>query len=493
MVLSHTGITRKGINMKLPTIKVKGVVPFKERVSYWCFGAGMLVFYQIVASFLNSFIIMQGVNPLKVAGIILAVKIWDAVNDPLFAFVFDRVKFKKEKCLPWLRIAAIIMPFASIAFFNMPRSWDENSKLVWFAVTYILWDFCFTINDIPFYSMSTTMTLDTKERDTIYNIARVFNGGGYFLVQIGMTWLISEGVGISYGNAAVIICAIGLPFIIPLCFLGKERYAVTEKSQQQEKYTLKQMWNFLKGNKYLTIMYACQILSGLLATGGAAGLMATYYVYGGTKWTIINTLIGILPGPILGFLIPQWLKKFDRFHIYIFAVILGFSWNIMHLMAYPLGFATKELAYISTIMCSIPGTISSILAYSFTLDTLEYGRYKTGIDGTGINFAIQTLSTKFPSSIGTSLGAFLLGLTGMVIVNAESIDQLMTMQVVQTREAMMNMHLAGSIPGIISGGASIILLLCFYKLRTKDVAVMARYNAGEITREECDAQLSRKY
>ncbi len=479
--------------MKLPTIKVKGEVPFKERLSYWSFGAGMLVFYQIVASFLNSYIIMQGIEPIKVAGIILAVKVWDAINDPLFAFIFDRIKFKKEKCLPWLRIAAIVMPFASIAFFNMPGDWSEGAKLTWFAVTYVLWDFCFTINDIPFYSMSTTMTLDTNERDTIYNIARVFNGGGYFLVQIVMTYLVSEACGMSYGLAALIICCIGLPFIVPLCFICKERHAVSQKSQQEGKYTLKQMWNFLKGNKYLTIMYACQILSGLLATGGAAGLLGTYYVYGGTKWTIINTLIGMLPGPILGFLIPKWLKNYDRFHVYIFAVILGFSWNIMHLIAYPLGFTTKELAYFSTIMCAVPGTVSSILAYSFTLDTLEYGRYKTGVDGTGINFAIQTLSTKFPSSIGTSLGVFLLGFTGIVTVQADSIAQLAEMQVVQTRTAMMNMHLAGSIPGIISGGASIILLLCFYKLRTKDVAVMARYNAGEITREECDAQLSRKY
>ena len=131
--------------MKLPTIKVKGVVPFKERVSYWCFGAGMLIFYQIVASFLNTFILFQGVSMLKVSAIILAVKVWDAVNDPLFAFIFDRVKFKKEKCLPWLRIAAIVMPFASVLFFHMPRNWTESGKLIWFAVTYVLWDFCFTL------------------------------------------------------------------------------------------------------------------------------------------------------------------------------------------------------------------------------------------------------------------------------------------------------------------------------------------------------------
>ena len=33
------------------------------------------------------------------------------------------------------------------------------------------------------------------------------------------------------------------------------------------------------------------------------------------------------------------------------------------------------------------------------------------------------------------------------------------------------------------------LIYLFYKLRDKDVQVMARYNAGEITREEAEAQL----
>lgn len=95
--------------MKLPTIKVNGEVPFKERLSYWGFGAGMLVYYQIVATFMNTYMVLQGVDMVKVAAVVLVVKIWDAVNDPLFAFVFDRVKFKREKCLPWLRIAAILI------------------------------------------------------------------------------------------------------------------------------------------------------------------------------------------------------------------------------------------------------------------------------------------------------------------------------------------------------------------------------------------------
>ncbi|NLZ83052.1 MAG: hypothetical protein GX915_05255, partial [Clostridiales bacterium] len=35
-------------------------------------------------------------------------------------------------------------------------------------------------------------------------------------------------------------------------------------------------------------------------------------------------------------------------------------------------------------------------------------------------------------------------------------------------------------------------ILLGYKLRDKDVAVMAKYNAGEITREEADAQIKCK-
>ena len=38
-----------------------------------------------------------------------------------------------------------------------------------------------------------------------------------------------------------------------------------------------------------------------------------------------------------------------------------------------------------------------------------------------------------------------------------------------------------------------ILVMVFYKLDDKDVQIMAQCNAGEISREECEAKLSRKY
>ena len=62
----------------------------------------------------------------------------------------------------------------------------------------------------------------------------------------------------------------------------------------------------------------------------------------------------------------------------------------------------------------------------------------------------------------------------------------------QTPQAIHGMWVVYAlIPGI--GFLLSTLILLFYKLKDKDAELMAKCNAGQITREECEAQLSRKY
>lgn len=471
-------------------------VPIKERGSFWSYGIGMIFYYMIVGSYMNTYLLLQGVDLKAIALILLLVKIWDAVNDPLFAFIFDRIKFKREKCLPWLRIAAFIMPLASILFFQIPSHWSHAGKLVWFTVTYMLWDAAYTVCDVPFFSMTTTMSSDMNERNLLFSNARFWHGFGNLACTTMMTWFVGEKGGMSFSKAAIIVCLIGAVFTIPLFFWGKERYAIPPKregEEEEKKFTVKEMFTYLKKNKYLTIMYGCQILSGALATGGAAGMVGTFYLYGQTTFGIITNIMGMMPGPLVALILPYILKKYDRFKVYMTCNIFCFAWGLVGFSAYFLGFLTVPWAIISTCVTAFPSTISGFLAYMFTLDALEYGRYKTGIDATGINFAVQTFSAKIPSAVSTALGTWLLSLTSFVLVEADSIADLIASGVTQTRQAITEMYLVTSLPGMFASAVSLILLLCFYKLRSKDVAVMAKYNAGEITREECDAQLSRKY
>ncbi len=467
-----------------------------EKISYWSYAIGMIFYYTIVGSYFNTYLIMQGI-PLATIGVVfLIVKIWDAVNDPLFAYFFDKIQFKgkrKEKCLPWMRIASILMPLASIAAFNMAGNLSMAGKVAWFAITYVLWDMSYTVCDVPFFAMSTTMTTNMDERNFLFSWARVFHGFGNLCTTTLMTLMVGELVNFSFGKAAVITCGIAFLFTLPICFFGKEKYAaVSEDPNAPEKqpFSFKQMFTYLKANKYLTMMYACQILTATFGIGAAVGMMGTYYIYGSVSWTVVQTWLNMIPGPVLGLVLPFLLKKFDRFKMYISCLLFCLAVNTFNFAAYYLGWQTIPFAITIACITAIPGTLHGLLAFTFTLDALEYGRYKTGIDAAGINFAVQTFSAKIPSAFNTALSAFVTSLTTFVVYEVDVLSELDHLP--QPEGAIDQIWSIGAI-GLIFNAITCAILLCFYKLKSKDAAIMAKYNAGEITREECDAQLSRKY
>lgn len=94
--------------------------------------------------------------------------------------------------------------------------------------------------------------------------------------------------------------------------------------------------------------------------------------------------------------------------------------------------------------------------------------------------------------MATSLALFLLGLFSWVNVEAESFAQLEEMGVTQSPLAMQGLWFVYALMPVIGLIISAVFFW-FYKLNDGDVQIMAKCNAGEISREEAEAQLSRKY
>ena len=133
-------------------------------------------------------------------------------------------------------------------------------------------------------------------------------------------------------------------------------------------------------------------------------------------------------------------------------------------------------------------TIAGTLGFMFTPDCAEYGQYKTGVDAKGITFSIQTFTTKIAAAIASSLGLAILTFFDWTKIEAESFADIEKLHIVQSATALNGLWVTYIlVPSIGLAITSFIYL--FYKLRDKDVQVMARYNAGEITREEAEAQL----
>ena len=461
---------------------------FKERLSYWTYFIGQNIYYNITAAFISTYLAMQGIDLAKVAVVLLIVKVWDAVNDPIFGYIFDKVKFKSgQKSLPWLRIATALIPVVTILLFSIPSALSETGKLVWFGVAYVLWDTVYTLTDVPAYAMLNTMTDNLPERNTLLSVNRVFSGAGVLIYGVVLPLLIGESVGMSASWAVAILSVFSALTMVPLSVNCKERNYKPE--EEDESFSPKQMLQYLGKNKYLLTYYGGYCATDALKTSSAVTLFVSFYPFGNSLYSIVLNILNMVPGVFAAMLMPTILKRFDKFKTLFWCNIVNI---LLGLVIYFTGYDNQALFLTLTCIRTVPMSLVGILAFMFTPDCAEYGEYKSGISAKGITFAIQTFSVKITGAVSSSLALALLGLFRWISVEAESFEQLAVLNVQQSPGALNGLWIVYALVPVIGMIISTFFYLG-YKLNDKDVQIMAKCNSGEITREEAEALLSRKY
>ena len=439
--------------------------------------------YTMITSFLTTYLLFQGIDPVKTGTVMLIVKIWDAINDAIFGCIFDKVKFKsKKKFLPWLRISLPIIPLATALLYMIPNGSTEMVKLIWFAVFYLVWDTVYTLCDVPIHGMVTVMTDNLSERTSIISYKSIWSGVGSGFALIITTVLTGQDVGLSFGIAAAIVCVAAFATMLPVCINGKERFTNVD----EEQFTVRKMLKYLFSNKYLLIYYAGYFFQSGFNVMTAMSLLASYYLFNDERFSLVVLALAGAPIFIASLFVPKLAEKYGKRKIFLVsnwaAVILGtISWLC--------GYHNVILFMVLTVLRAIPLGIQGIMIFMFTPDCAEYGQFKTGIDAKGITFAIQTFVTKMAAALQGTLGMFLLGFFGWKEVTAENFQDLAAQNVQQSEFTLNGLwFIFVMIPtiGLIFAG----LFWHFYKLKDEDVKAMIDCNNGKITRTEALEKIS---
>ena len=466
---------------------MKAMTTLKERLSYWTYFVGQNVYYNITFLFLSTYLAMQGITLWKVSLVLLIVKVWDAVNDPIFGYIFDKVKFKNgQKSLPWLRISVILIPFVTIMVFAIPGA-SETVKLVWFAVAYLLWDTVYTLTDVPAYAMLNTMTDNTQERNLLLSMNRVFSGAGYLLCSVVLPLLIGETFGMSFTLAVANLSIFAAVTMVPLCIFCKERNYNPQDDTGD--FSFRQMFTYLGKNKYLLTYYGGYMATDALKTSAAVTLFVSFYLFGNVGYSILLNLLGMVPGVVIAVFMPMILKRLDKFKTLFWANIVNI---LLGFVIYFVGYENETAFLVLPCIRALPMCLVGVLAFMFTPDCAEYGQYKSGVSAKGITFAIQTFSVKITGAVASALALFLLGLFSWQAVEADSFEKLAELNIQQSDPALQGLWIVYALIPVIGMVISTFFYLG-YKLNDKDVQIMAKCNSGEITREEAEKLLSRKY
>lgn len=447
-----------------------------EKFSYAIYFLGQGMVYTVVAQCLMYYYTdFVHLAPLVVSAILFAGKVWDAVNDTLFGLIVDAVKFKSgNKFLPWLRVSAILIPLSTILLFSLNDTMSMTLRIVLAVLTYLLWDTCYTLCDAPIFALPTAMTSDIKERSGFMTVGTV---GGSLATALSTIVIIPFAETNGYFKAAVIIAIVSFVVMSFICLFGKERNKV--KADVLEKpASLKDTWEYLKKNKYLLYFYSYRLISASISVSML--LYVSKYCLGDVRYMSIIVGISIIPICILFLFSGKIFKRFDKIVVYRFCMIATMCLNLITMLV---GHKNKVVAVACLVAIAVLAILPAILMGAIPQDCVEYGTYKTNIRKEGVTFALQTFSNKLTAAFATMISGVVL-----TIIGYDSADP----NFIVTEAMASKMWFANFIIPVV-GQLVAIGFLFAYKLKDKDVQIMSDCNIGKITREEAEAQLSRKY
>ncbi len=474
-----------------------------EKNWYYVGDTARLFCTSLVGSYMTMFLMFQGISTVSLATSILLVKIIDSVDDVLFGFIIDKIDIKKWKLvqrfagegkyMPWYRLFFWTFPFATILFFMMPKNAPDAVKIIWFFVTYLLYDFTCTLTEVPMQSMITTLTDSPSERNSILTVKGVITVVAAVGMSVVVSALLSENFGVPLKTIGIGGSLIFLVFMIPMVFKVQEhntelKNVVIEGSQ--EKYTFKDMINCVLTNKYIMVYFLAVIISTILCTRTAVEGFIGFYIFHDSMVLTYVMLIGFVPGIILSAFCGKLADKFGKRNLlaFIYALLTAAT-----LIIYFFCRDNKLMFIILGGFCAIPNALISVVRTYIAPDTIEYTRYKTGKDCSGIFYSLQSFLNKTVTGLVGSVALYILAVFGWKEVTGDSFADLAAQGVTQTETALNALWNLGYLIPAVGFAISAILLYAFYNLKDKDAELMSKCNAGQITREECEAQLSRKY
>lgn len=423
------------------TVQEKNYVSKKE-MSNFIFGlCGQNMVYSLIgASFFTYFMTDIAMFPAIVVSVLLIVmKVWDGVNDPIVGSYIDKHSFKNgEKMRPFLKYTPFPVGIFTVLLFLVFTAREDLLwlRVAYFVIMYICWDLAYTVQDVSIWGITAAVSPNSAERDRFVQWARTVGSIVYGGLSAGIPMvleMIAKAKGVSMPFITFVfslIFGLGGAMISYRCSYAQERIHVNHQEQQA---TLRESFALLFQNKMLLLVTLANLCGAL---GFGANLVTYFFKYKIPADFLGNTGLGSIIGALglttiyfamtglpsfIGMLLADKLKKW--FGGYVNVLILIQVTNIItRIIAFFIGFEGNKLWLSMAIIGigSLPSGASSIAQTSIFCDSIDYMEWKTGKRTEGITFSMQTSFTKISSGITAGLATLALSVLGYkAIENAD--------------------------------------------------------------------------
>jgi GPH family glycoside/pentoside/hexuronide:cation symporter len=368
-----------------------------------------------------------GLTPAQAGTLFLVVGLGVACLNPVMGVIADRTTTKWGKFRPWLLWTAVPFGVIGVLTFTTPNL-SPAGKLIYAWTTYILLRVIYTVNNVPYASLTAVMTSDPDERTSIASYRQIFaNIAGFIVQSLAVLMVAYFGRGNDargYQLTMGLLSALSVVFFIIAFLATKERI----QPDPQQTISLRQDLSDLLRNRpwvalfLATLFYFMAIvirgnvmLPYFRYLAGNANLFAWFNGFGlasliagvacstavsrlaGKRWLFIASMV--LSGVLSTVLLFLPATKTTFFHLNL----------LSHTLTVPF-----SRVFLSEILRQFSFGLSGPILWAMMGDVADYGEWKTGRRASGTVTSAVVFALWAGLAIGGAMAGWLFSLYGFV-------------------------------------------------------------------------------
>ncbi len=411
----------------------------RDKIAYAAGDFGCNMSFSLKGTVQTFWLVYMMLETGLLSALLLAVQIWDAVNDPLIGSMIDadRRKYKMGKFKTYILIGAIgLLVAGSLVFIPVPKA-PVIIKAIVFILGYIVWDACYTVANVPYGSMLSLVTEDAGERAQLSTWRSIGSMFGNLLPNIILPMLIWEKVFDADGNpvlnpetgkqvqnllgdrvfiAALLMGVLG--FIAFLFMIKNITIRVDEntvKTNETEKFNvIKAFGNFMKNRPAVgATLAAMGMFLGMQSATTATNIMFALY-FGMAELSGVVQLIGFLPMLIFMPFIKKIVGKYGKKEASVAGTIASLIGGLMMFIFPMIPNTGLALVFYMVSLCifGLGMGIYTCVSWALMADAIDYNEWKTGKREEGTVYSLHSFFRKLAQGVGPSVVLLIMGILG---------------------------------------------------------------------------------
>jgi len=334
-----------------------------------------------------------------------------ACLNPVMGMIADRTSSRWGKFRPWLLWTAVPFGIIGVLTFTTP-SISPAGKIVYAWTTYILLRVIYTVNNVPYASLTAVMTLDPDERTSISSYRQIAaNSAGFIIASLAIPMVKYFGHGDDargYQYTMGLLSILSVVFFVVAFFVSKERI----QPDPQQKTSLGQDLSDLFRNRPWVMLFLATLFyfAAIVVRGNVmlpyfrfvAGNVDLYSWFNG--FGLGSLLVGVACSTAVS-------KRMGKRQLFVASMALAGIFNVALFVIPPHATVTIIAA---EVLRQFSFGLSGPIIWAMMGDVADYGEWRTGRRASGTVTAAVVFALWAGLAVGGAIAGWLFSLYGFV-------------------------------------------------------------------------------